>query len=290
MGQPPLADVHPMRAIFQIPNSPPPQLPTDQGFSEEFHEFMNCCLQKDPKDRWSAEELQSLPFFKLVRSNRVNANGYTQTQLAIQELLSRCKDMIDSWREQDAAEQMEAGQHNPYAPREQQGDVDPSSGTCLIHNQPSELYIEETGTMRRTDLADAHHLQQQYSGGYNDGTVVIKSPKQQIQQNNDDYGTVVIKKQPAQQQQQDQHFGSLKMGNKGTIVNNSGTMVTRPNTNAPTNLSFAQYNDVAQRVTSKAQAEDLKKQLQAARAQDLKFLNAFYDQKLQEIDQVASRK
>ena len=31
MGQPPHSDVHPMRAIFMIPNSEPPTLPEDNG-------------------------------------------------------------------------------------------------------------------------------------------------------------------------------------------------------------------------------------------------------------------
>jgi len=62
-GQPPLADVHPMRAIFQIPNSPPPRLPEEYGFSPQFCQFIECCLQKDPKSRLTAKELLRLPFF-----------------------------------------------------------------------------------------------------------------------------------------------------------------------------------------------------------------------------------
>lgn len=61
-GNPPHHEVHPMRAIFMIPNKPPPKLPEDGDFSEEFREFVSLCLTKNPEDRPSALELLDHPF------------------------------------------------------------------------------------------------------------------------------------------------------------------------------------------------------------------------------------
>lgn len=44
MGQPPHADLHPMRVLFLIPKEPPPHLP--DHFSQPFRSFIAACLQK----------------------------------------------------------------------------------------------------------------------------------------------------------------------------------------------------------------------------------------------------
>lgn len=46
-GEPPYADVHPMRVLLQIPKNPPPQLP--EGYSRPFREFVEACLQRNPE-------------------------------------------------------------------------------------------------------------------------------------------------------------------------------------------------------------------------------------------------
>lgn len=44
-GQPPLADMHPMRALFTIPKSPPPSPPPDGPHSAALADFVSACLQ-----------------------------------------------------------------------------------------------------------------------------------------------------------------------------------------------------------------------------------------------------
>lgn len=59
-GQPPHADLHPMRALFIIPKNPPPAL--EGNFSDQFKEFVATCLQKVQTARPSARELLQHPF------------------------------------------------------------------------------------------------------------------------------------------------------------------------------------------------------------------------------------
>ena len=44
--KPPMANIHPMRVLFLIPQQEPPKL--TGNFSVEFKDFVSTCLQKDP--------------------------------------------------------------------------------------------------------------------------------------------------------------------------------------------------------------------------------------------------
>ncbi|KAI0050600.1 Pkinase-domain-containing protein [Auriscalpium vulgare] len=64
-GEPPYAELHPMKVLFLIPKNPPPQL--DVSFSKSFREFVSFCLQRDPKDRPSARDLLRHKFIRLAK-------------------------------------------------------------------------------------------------------------------------------------------------------------------------------------------------------------------------------
>jgi serine/threonine-protein kinase 24/25/MST4 len=49
-GEPPLAEYHPMRVLFLIPKAKAPRLDAAEGWSQDFRDFVETCLQKDPKD------------------------------------------------------------------------------------------------------------------------------------------------------------------------------------------------------------------------------------------------
>ncbi|XP_046413203.1 myosin-IIIb-like isoform X2 [Neodiprion fabricii] len=60
-GDPPLSELHPMRALFQIPRNPPPSLKNPDLFSPELTDFISECLVKDLEHRPFASELAEHP-------------------------------------------------------------------------------------------------------------------------------------------------------------------------------------------------------------------------------------
>jgi serine/threonine-protein kinase 24/25/MST4 len=82
MGEPPYANIHPMKVLFEIPKNPPPRL---QGnFSKDFKDFVAKCLVKDPDFRPSAKDL--------LKHRFVRSAGKVE---ALQELIER-KQMWDA--------------------------------------------------------------------------------------------------------------------------------------------------------------------------------------------------
>ncbi|XP_074662164.1 myosin-IIIb-like [Tubulanus polymorphus] len=63
-GEPPLTDLHPMRALFRIPRNPPPSVKNESDWSPEFIDFIKTCLIKDFERRPFVKDLYDHPFIK----------------------------------------------------------------------------------------------------------------------------------------------------------------------------------------------------------------------------------
>uniref|UniRef100_A0A087XQA4 non-specific serine/threonine protein kinase n=1 Tax=Poecilia formosa TaxID=48698 RepID=A0A087XQA4_POEFO len=63
-GDPPLSDLHPMRALFKIPRNPPPTLHQTELWSDDFNDFICKCLIKDFELRPNVLDLLQHVFIK----------------------------------------------------------------------------------------------------------------------------------------------------------------------------------------------------------------------------------
>ncbi|XP_078702494.1 myosin-IIIb-like isoform X1 [Branchiostoma floridae x Branchiostoma belcheri] len=65
-GEPPLADLHPMRALFKIPRNPPSSMKQPEMWSTTYRDFVARCLVKDFELRPSVAELLKHPFLTQI--------------------------------------------------------------------------------------------------------------------------------------------------------------------------------------------------------------------------------
>lgn len=146
VGEPPHSNVHPMRAIFMIPNSPPPTLPNPNDWSSEFHDFLRLCLLKDPKQRPDAAQLLATHPF-VVNAGKKNI---------IQALVDECIDAIEEYRENEAkeAEDTTNGTSGTMIPgssdtmnRKNTGLINSSSNNTMLYNRGADDDGENFGTM-----------------------------------------------------------------------------------------------------------------------------------------------
>jgi len=94
-GVPPHHEIHPMRAIFMIPEREPPTLKQPTKWSPDMVDFLSKCLVKDPTKRLSAEELLLHPFVKTEATELQAQSGKSPV---LMELVSACLPLMEDYR------------------------------------------------------------------------------------------------------------------------------------------------------------------------------------------------
>ncbi|XP_041848752.1 serine/threonine-protein kinase 25 [Melanotaenia boesemani] len=103
-GEPPNSDLHPMRVLFLIPKNTPPTL--EGPYSKPFKEFVEACLNKDPRFRPTAKELLKHKFI----------TRYTKKTAYLTELIDRYR----RWKSEGHGEESSSDDSDMDA----DGDVD----------------------------------------------------------------------------------------------------------------------------------------------------------------------
>ncbi|KAL5282328.1 msn family protein [Megaselia abdita] len=82
-SQPPLCDLHPMRALFLIPRNSPPRLKSKK-WSKKFHSFIDTVLEKDYHQRPYTDQLLKHAFIKEQPTER-------NVRIQLKDHIDRCK-------------------------------------------------------------------------------------------------------------------------------------------------------------------------------------------------------
>jgi serine/threonine-protein kinase 24/25/MST4 len=153
-GEPPYADIHPMKVLFLIPKNPPPQL--HGNFSSAFKEFIELCLRKDPRDRPTAKQLLQTAF---VRKAGKPAR--------LQELITRYQDWKARYPKEAAESEDEATPVKKHEPVNEDlwdfGTVRPVGGA----RGPALAPMNDAGANARQASPQRKVVAQQ-RGGYGD--------------------------------------------------------------------------------------------------------------------------
>jgi len=266
-GEPPHASIHPMRAIFIIPNSEPPTMPDPSKWSAAFNDFLKVCLVKNPANRPSAKTLLTTHPFIL------NA----KPKSLIGELVGECMERIDEYRkndhdedEGDAEDDGTKGQQTmkQAGPAKNLGTiVSPGvdSGTMVSNPKPS-------GTMVGPGYA---------SGTMVSGTMVSTPTKTNI--SSSEYGGYEVAKAKAAGE-------PIKLSNIVKAETQAraqpAAVVAKPSDQKGEAKAEGKTPVVAQETLSKASAQELRNNLIALNKtydEEVRQLEAYYTQKRKQL-------
>lgn len=163
-GEPPYADLHPMKVLFLIPKNPPPTLDFSSPgaaatsgsglqFSKPFKEFVSLCLQRDPLARPSAKELLKHRFIKNAKRT---------------SYLTELIDRLNAWKVKSGAGQNDRFGQDGHSSSDDDGDGSAGEdslwdfGTVKGQTYRQQREREISGTIRRSQ---AQQQQQQAQGG-----------------------------------------------------------------------------------------------------------------------------
>lgn len=88
-GDPPLSDIHPMRALFQIPRNPPPNLTKVDVYSNDLADFISECLIKDMERRPFAKQIIRHRLFARIANKRESIRAELGKEIERQRIEGR---------------------------------------------------------------------------------------------------------------------------------------------------------------------------------------------------------
>ncbi|KER20991.1 hypothetical protein T265_15196, partial [Opisthorchis viverrini] len=138
-GKPPLADIHPMRALFMIPSQPPPALRKPSSWSAEFRTFVTACLSKTPESRPTAAALLQTEFIRHAQSCSILLPLIEESNAAREKRLSDSKAAILSGITHEA--------NQAHTPGEKRTSMDAATAAA------AEGIDDGNGTMVRQDVS-----------------------------------------------------------------------------------------------------------------------------------------
>jgi serine/threonine kinase 3 len=124
-GHPPYWNIHPMRAIFLIPNRPPPKLHSESNWTPEFVDFISQCLVRNPDNRPQAGTLLDHPFIKKAAEI---ANPFLEFKKIIEDSAEKIK--LAGSREKALGEDEESSSNDSNT--KQKKDDDSSGGSVEV--------------------------------------------------------------------------------------------------------------------------------------------------------------
>lgn len=158
-GKPPYGDIHPMRAIFMIPQKPPPSFRDPDKWSTEFIDFVSLCLVKNPADRANASDLLQQEYIKSAKPRNIlseiiaeaheNREKQNFQQAAINQAKQMlCQNMSAIVDEADGdEEQQQQGVNSRTMKEYDSGTLVPDrDGTMIAHTDCGTL-VPDSGTM-----------------------------------------------------------------------------------------------------------------------------------------------
>lgn len=152
-GKPPYGDIHPMRAIFMIPQKPPPSFREPDRWSTEFIDFVSVCLVKNPENRAGSSDLLKHEFIKNVPPRSILNEMVVQVHTIREQLVDQgnATGLAQAHKSNAAGNADEADfdyQQNSRTIKEfpqDTGTLVPTDGTMIAHADYT--LVPDSGTM-----------------------------------------------------------------------------------------------------------------------------------------------
>lgn len=213
-GKPPLADIHPMRALFMIPSQPPPALRKPSSWSAEFRTFVTACLSKTPESRPTAAALLQTEFIRHAQSCSILLPLIEESNAAREKRLSDSKAAILSGITHEANQAHTPGEKRTSMDAATAEGIDDGNGTMvrqdvslpsaqMDHVFDGNLTLvssDSAEVVRRTGTSGIQHSRRilSHSGNEDDpATMVIKRSDGEAggepqDEDEDDSGSVIV--------------------------------------------------------------------------------------------------